>query len=153
MPPPGEVAGPPLAKIALGITIAFSLIASISDALFVLDCKFFQKQVDCDGDNLYVIRKSGETTIPFSSISSVRLSNWGSKGVRGSSSIYIIGYQDPDGRSKELDITLFFKMGKNFSLFEKWLQTKNPSAEIKNWSTSIDPIVRFFRKKKNNGTN
>jgi len=44
-------------------------------------------------------------------------------------------------------------MGKNFNLFEKWLQVKNPSAEIKNWSTSIDPIVRFFRKKKNNGTN
>ena len=150
IPLPGAVAGPPLAKIALGMTIAFSLIASISDALFVLDCKFFQKQVDCDENNLYVIRKSGETTIPFSSISFVRLTNSGSKGVRGSSYIYVVGYQDSDGRSKELDITLFLKMGKNFDLFEKRLQTKNPAAEIKNWSTSIDPIIRFFRKKKDN---
>jgi hypothetical protein len=152
IPLPGAVAGPPLRKLALGMIIAFALISSISDALFVLDYKYFQKQVDCDKNNLYVIRKSGETVIPFSSISSVRLSNWGSKGVRGSSYIYIVGYQATDGRPKELDITLFLKMGKNFDLFEQWVQAKNPSAEIKNWSASIDPIVRLFRKKKDNGT-
>ena len=150
IPPPGAVAGPPLAKIALGMTIAFALIASISDAWFVLDCTFFQKQVDCDEDNLYVIRKKEVTIIPLSSISFVRLTNWGSKGVRGSSSIYVVGYQDSDGRSKELDITLFLKMGKNFDLFEKRVQAKNPTAEIKNWATNIDPIIGFFRKKKDN---
>ena len=152
IPPPGEMGGPPLGKLALGAIIAFSLITSIMDALFVLDYKFFQKQVACDEDNLYVIRKSGETVIPFPSISSVRLSSWGGKDIRGSFSIYIIEYLAPDGRSKELDITLYLTMGKNFGLFQECLQAKNPSVEIQNWSTSIGPFVRLFRRKKNNGS-
>jgi hypothetical protein len=151
VPPPGTVAGPSLGKLAVGMLIVFSIIFGISEVLFVVGVQFFRKRIECDEDNLYIIRKDDvESTIPFLSIYAVKLSSAGiNRSVRGTYTTYLIKYKEPDGRSEDRAIDIYSKNGNNFRLFIQWLQQKNPAVEVKNWSTSLDGLFSLFRKKKN----
>jgi hypothetical protein len=149
-PSPGDVAGPPIADLLLGLIGIVAFVFAIMDASFVLDLRLFKKTIECDQGNLYLTRKDQETTIPFSAITSLRLSLTGfnSRNVRGAYWIYLIDYTDMSGKSKQTEITVYNKMSGHFELFEKRLKEKNPSVEIKNWATSLDWVVRLFKKKK-----
>ena len=150
VPPPGTVAGPPLGKLTAGMLIVFSIIFGIREVLFVLGVRFFRKRIECDEDNLYIIGKEVESTVPFLSIYAVKLSSSGiNRSVRGNYATYLIKYKEPDGRPEDRAIDIYFRNGNNFRLFIQRLQQKNPAVEVKNWSTSLDGIVNLLRKKKN----
>ena len=140
-PPPGAVAGPPIADLVIGFLAAAFLICGILDFLFVLQYKYFHKKIECDQDNLYVTDKNGESTTPLKQVNSILLTTAGSQGVRGISRVYLIQYEGNDG-AKQMRLAVYVKMRDNFGLFKEWVKQKNPSVEIKNWATSLDGLSR-----------
>ena len=145
-PPPGAVAGPPLADIFLGFAAVLCVLYAIMDALFVVGTRY-RGEKSFDEDNLYIIRRGKETIIPLDTITSIRLASSGiNNGVRGTSVDYVIEY-DYDNRSREVEITIYRPTQDSFNLFKERVQRKNPSVEIKNWSTSLDGLIRLFRRK------
>lgn len=68
-----------------------------------------------DEKNLYITRRNNETVVPLNTITSIRLASNGGVG------------------------------SDNFNLFKERVQYYNPSVEIRNWSTSLDGLIRLFR--------
>jgi hypothetical protein len=147
MPPGSNAYGPSGAGLISGCVIFFSLFTAISEALFVSYFKFFARQIECDGENLYIKRQQAETTIPLGDITTIRLTTTWGNGIRGNFVVYRIAYVD-NGEKRETRITVYSKMGHNFDQFEKRVKARNPSVEIKNWATSFDGVIRWFRKRR-----
>jgi hypothetical protein len=154
IPPPGAVAGPPLPQIFLGMaSFSFALFA-ILDVFFVLYQNFLRtKQFAFDPENFYIIRKDSTELIPLKNIFQIALatSAVSKNSVRGYSDYYRISYKN-DGEEKDILITIYSRMEENFNDFRKFVKEKNPSVEIKNWSTSLYWIFRMFKKRKSRDT-
>ena len=79
---------------------------------------------------------------------SIRLHFGGSTQTgRGLASVFIVKYEWEEGQIRDFEITVFRKMAGNYWEFVKQVQVQNPSVEVKNWFTSLDPIIRLFRKR------
>lgn len=144
IPAPGTVAGPPLPAMLLGFVAVCCIFHAISDALIVLDVR--RKLISFDEERLYISKHGRETVILLASITSIRLAPEGiNRTVRGNYVSYLIDYED-DGRMKDTEIGIFSKMGPNLTQFMEQVRQQNPSVEIKNRSTSLDGLIRLFRR-------
>src|SRR5579872_4846639 len=91
-PPPGAVAGPPVANLLLGFAGVLCLIYAIMDALFVAGVRYGGEK-NFDQDNLYIQRGDKETIIPLASITTIRLAPGGiGNGARGTYVVNVIEY-------------------------------------------------------------
>jgi len=146
-PPPGAVAGPPLADMLLGFAGVACFISAIMEALFVVGVRYGSVKSFDDG-NLYITRRNKETAIPLGTITNIRLASGGlGNDIRGTYAVYLINY-DNDGFSRETEICVYRRQNDNFNLFKERVQYYNPSVEIKNWSTSFDGLIRLFRRRR-----
>jgi len=148
IPPPGEVAGPPLVKILLGFAAICLILSAILDALFVWYQNYLRSQLFAfDQENFYIIRKDGTEQVPLQNIFEIALSSGSQKGVRGYLNDYRISYTS-DGEQKDVLVSIYYRMRANFNDFKQIVSTKNPSVKMKNWATSLDGIFRLFKKRK-----
>jgi len=116
------------------------------DALFVVGVRFGSIK-SFDEKNLYIARRNNETVVPLNTITSIRLASNGGVGndIRGTYAVFIIDY-DSNGLSRETEICVYRRQKDNFNLFKERVQYYNPSVEIRNWSTSLDGLIRLFRR-------
>ena len=146
-PPPGAVAGPPIADILLGFAAIAAVITAIMEALFVVGVRNGSVK-SFDDHNLYITRRNKETVIPLDTITSIRLASGGvGNDIRGTYAVFLINY-DNDGLSRETEICVYRRQNNNFDLFKDSVQQHNPSVEIRNWSTSLDGLIRLFRRRR-----
>jgi hypothetical protein len=152
IPPPGEVAAPPLVKILLGFAAICLILSAILDALFVWYQNYLRSQLFAfDQENFYIIRKDGTEQVPLRNIFEIALSSGSQKGVRGYLNDYRISYTS-DGEQKDVLVSIYYRMRANFNDFKQIVSTKNPSVKMKNWATSLDGIFRLFKKRKSRDT-
>ncbi|HEY8970426.1 MAG TPA: hypothetical protein VIM64_15080 [Puia sp.] len=147
-PPPGSVAGPPLVDLLLGFAGIACVISAIMEALFVVGVRYGSVK-SFDDHNLYITRRSKETVIPLHTITSIRLASGGlGNDIRGTYAVFLIDY-DNNGLTRETEICVYRRQQENFNLFKESVQYWNPSVEIRNWSTSLDGLIRLFRRRRN----
>jgi hypothetical protein len=149
VPPPGEVAGPSMAKILMGFAAVCLTLSAIIDAIFVLYQNFLRtKQFAFDQENLYIIRRDRTEEIPLRNIYQIALASTRiQNGPRGYYDYYRISFNSY-GEEKDFVITIYARMRENFDDLRKLVKEKNPSVDIKNWATSVDWIFRLFKKTK-----
>lgn len=145
-PPHGAVAGPPLVEMLLGFAGVVCLISAIMDTLFVVGIRYGSVK-GFDENNLYVTRRGQEKVIPLNMITNIRLASNGGVGndIRGTYAVFMIDY-DNNGLARETEICVYRRQNDNFNLFKERVQYCNPSVEIRNWSTSMDGLIRLFRR-------
>jgi len=128
----------------LGAMLSFAF--TIGQTTNVVTYRYLRKPLEFDEHNLYIMRKDGETAIPFTDILEIRYAFYNKNSFRFNAN-YRIRYR-LDDRGQEALITVFRDNRPTFDQFTKLVQTVNPLLKITNWSITGEDLLWRFRNRK-----
>jgi len=143
----GSEGGVPWYEKIVLVVIFLSFFLSIFEALFIINAKLLYKRVEFDADNLYITSRKVETAVPLKKIVRIDMLNSG-RGSRGTFYGYEISYVGTDGEKAWVYVTIYWKKTGAFDTFKSMVKEQNPAVEGKMVVTTIDGIIRFFKRKK-----
>ncbi len=127
--------------------VFFAFFASIFEGLLILNVRFFQKRIEFDETDLFITHKKTETIVPLKNIFSINMISSG-QGSRGSFNNYEINYTGDTGKEAYVSLVVYWQKRALFEKFMSVVQESNPGVTIKRWTSSIEGIARFFKRKK-----